>query len=80
MNLLDCDALERKESPMTLDFYTFVSEAEQRKRQLEIDESPEAVDAMRNKGRRRSPEKRAMLANASARARAAGRAAVPAYY
>lgn len=65
---------------MTLDFYTFVYEAEQNKRRFGIDESSEAVDAMRNKGGRRTASKRMMLARAAERARSAGRAAVPAYY
>jgi hypothetical protein len=65
---------------MTLDFYTFVSEAEQNKRRLGIDESSEAIDAMRNKGGRRTDSKRMMLAKAAERARSAGRAPIPAYY
>lgn len=65
---------------MTFDFYAFVAEAENRKRSLGLDESPAAVDAMRNKGGSRTPAKREMLARIDRRARAAGRTPVPAYY
>jgi hypothetical protein len=65
---------------MTLDFYTFVSESEQTKRRLGIDESSKAVDAMRNKGGRRSTSKRILPAKAAERARAAGRQPIPAYF
>lgn len=65
---------------MTFDFYTFVSETEQNKRRLGIDESSEAVDAMRNKGGRRTDSKRSLLAKAAERALSAGKAPIPAYY
>lgn len=80
LNLLDLGSVRRKEKQMTFDFYVFVAEADKRKRRLGVDESSAAVDAMRNKGGRRTPAKRAMLARIDARARAAGRTPVRAYY
>lgn len=65
---------------MIVDFYAFVAEAEQRQRDLGIDQSAEAIEALRNKGGRRTPEKRAMLARMAQRAEAAGRNPVPAHY
>lgn len=65
---------------MTFDFYAFVAEAEIRKRVLGVDETPAVIDAMRNRGDRRTPAKRALLRRIDARARSAGRAPVFAYY
>lgn len=65
---------------MIVDFYAFVAETEQRQRDLGIDQSAEATEALRNKGTRRTPRKRAMLAAMAERARSAGRRAIPAHY
>ena len=65
---------------MIVDFYAFVADVEQRQRELGIDQSPAAIERLRNKGGRRTPQKRAMLARMAERAEAAGRRPVPAYY
>jgi hypothetical protein len=65
---------------MIVDFYAFVADVEQRQRDLGIDQSAEATERLRNKGGRRTPEKRAMLARMATRAEAAGRNPVLAYY
>ena len=65
---------------MAVDFYAFVQEAEQRKRELGIIESAEDVEAMRNKGGNRTPAKRDLLDRMHKRARKAGRDAVTAYF
>jgi len=51
-----------------------------RKRELGIVETPETVDAMRNKGELRTPEKRELLRRIEERARAAGVKPLVAYY
>ena len=56
----------------SVDLFSFLADVERRKRALGFDESQAAVDALRNKGGRRSPAKRAMLRRTEQRARAAG--------
>jgi hypothetical protein len=56
----------------TLTLNGFLAEIERRKAGLEIDESPGAVDALRNKGVIRTAAKRALLHRAKDRARKAG--------
>jgi hypothetical protein len=51
-----------------------------RKEELGVIDTPASVEAMRNKGSARTPEKRALLAAVDGRAKAAGREAVPAHY
>ena len=64
----------------TFNLYSFLADAEERKRQAGIDESAAAVEALRNKGARRTPAKRAMLRRAEDRARRAGIDPVPSYF
>jgi hypothetical protein len=65
---------------MTVDFYAFVQEAEQRKRELGIVETAEVVEAMRNKGSNRTVAKRDLLGRLQKRAQEADRDAVTAYF
>ena len=51
-----------------------------KKRELGIVDTPASITAMRNKGSDRTPEKRAILAAAETRARAAGRSPIPAHF
>ncbi|WP_227310753.1 hypothetical protein, partial [Acidisoma cellulosilyticum] len=51
-----------------------------RKNELGIIDTPASVEAMRNKGADRTPEKRAALASAEQRARDAGRTPIPAHF
>jgi hypothetical protein len=51
-----------------------------KKSELGIVDTPASIEAMRNKGTDRTPEKRAMLAAAEKRARAAGRPPVRAHF
>ncbi|MBC2664228.1 hypothetical protein H7F51_01710 [Novosphingobium flavum] len=65
---------------MKFDFYAFIAEAEQRKRNLGILDDPAATEALRNKGGARTPRKRAMLERMKQRARAVGRKPITAHY
>ena len=53
-----------------------------RKRKLELGlaETPDGTEAMRNKGARRTPEKRELLRRTEARAKAAGVTPVKSHY
>jgi len=55
---------------MTLD--RFLADIKARKAALDMKDTPEEVEAMRNKGGRRTPEKRELLRRVEERARAAG--------
>ena len=63
---------------MKLDELLNVIEA--RKAAIGMSDTPEMIDAFRNKGDRRTPEKRELLRRIEGRARAAGREPVAAYY
>ena len=65
---------------MIIDFYAFVSENEEAKIRLGIEDDPESVDALRNKGGLRTEAKRAMLRDAAERARSVGRNPIKAYF
>ncbi|MES2301017.1 MAG: hypothetical protein V4521_02915 [Pseudomonadota bacterium] len=65
---------------MRFDFYAFITEAEQRKRELGLSEDAATVEALRNKGGTRTPRKRAMLQRMDQRARKAGRKPIPAHF
>jgi hypothetical protein len=54
----------------------FLAEVEARKRALGMVDTPESIEAMRNKGANRTPEKRELLRRAGERARAAGLEAI----
>lgn len=58
----------------------FLARIETRKAALGMSETPTAVEAMRNKGARRTPQKRELLRRTIIRARAAGREPVVSYY
>jgi hypothetical protein len=58
----------------------FISSVENRKAELGMSDTPTAIEAMRNKGANRTPEKRELLRRADERARAAGLEPIPAYY
>ena len=51
-----------------------------KKIELGIIDTPASIEALRNKGGDRTPEKRAMLAAAEKRARAAGRKPIQAHF
>ena len=63
---------------MTLD--QFLADIEARKAALGITDTPEEVEAMRNKGGRRTPEKRELLRRVEERAHAAGVKTLKSYY
>ena len=63
---------------MTLD--QFLADIKARKAALGIEDTPEKVEAMRNKGGRRTPEKRELLRRIEERARAAGIEPSKSYY
>ena len=63
----------------TLTLIGYLAEIERRKADLRVDESPGAVDALRNKGKWRTAAKRAILQRAKARARLAGVRSVRSY-
>ncbi len=58
----------------------FLAAVEARKASLGVREAPAAIEALRNKGGRRTPAKRDLLRRAEERALAAGRQPVPSYY
>jgi hypothetical protein len=64
----------------TLNLYGFLEDIEARKRELGVDESPRAVEMLRNRGGSRTPAKRRLLQRTENRARAAGAATVRSYY
>jgi hypothetical protein len=64
----------------TLQMRSYLEALEVRKRRLGILDTPEDTEAMRNKGGRRTPEKREMLRRLEERARAAGDTEVKSYY
>jgi hypothetical protein len=57
-----------------------LGEVEARKAQLGLCDTPETLEALRNKGERRSPAKREMLRRAAARACASGKDPIPAHF
>ena len=57
-----------------------LARVEARKAELGMIDAPAATEAMRNKGGQRPPAKRELLRRAAARARAAGRKPVIAYF
>ena len=63
---------------MTLD--QFLADIRARKAALGMIDTPEEVEAMRNKGGRRTPEKRELLRRIEKRARAAGVEPLKSYY
>lgn len=65
---------------MTIDFYAVLGMAEQRKRELRIDQSEHAVEAMRDKVAGRLDAKRAHLSAIDERAAAAGKTSQRSYY
>jgi hypothetical protein len=65
---------------MILVLKDFLAEVEERKRALGIVDTPESIEAMRNKGGQRTPEKRELLRRVEERARAAGLEPVKSYY
>jgi len=64
----------------TIRMTTFAAEVEARKRELGVVDDEATTEALRNKGSTRTPEKRAFLVRIEARAKAAGRKPVRAYY
>ena len=64
----------------TVKLVDLLERARARKRALGLTETPEQVDALRNPGGRRTPEKRALLRRAAARATAAGVTPVVSYF
>ncbi len=58
----------------------FLAGVQARKAALGITDTPVETEAMRNKGGRRTPEKRELLRRAEARARAAEKTPVKSYY
>lgn len=64
----------------TVALTTYLQRVERRKAVLGLTDIPARVDALRDKGAHRTPEKRELLARAETRARAAGRAPIVAYY
>ncbi len=63
---------------MTLD--QFLTDIKARKAALGMADTPAEVEAMRNKGGRRTPEKRELLRRVEERARAAGPKLLKSYY
>ena len=63
---------------LTLD--QFLSDIRTRKAALGMVDTPEAVEAMRNKGGHRTPEKRELMRRVEERARAAGVEPLKSYY
>lgn len=64
----------------TISMAAFAAEIEAKKRELGIVDDEATTEALRNKGGARTPMKRAFLARIEARAKAAGRKPVRAYY
>jgi len=64
----------------TLNLDTYLADIATRKAALGINVGPEAVDALRNAGARRTDLKREALRLAEERARAAGISAIPSRY
>ena len=65
---------------MIITLSDLLSGIRERKAALGIVDTPERTESMRNRGTRRTPEKRAMLARIEERARAAGIEPLKAYY
>jgi hypothetical protein len=59
---------------------TLLERTEKRKAALGLVDTAAATEAMRNKGARRTPQKRALLRRAEERAKGAGLKAAPSYY
>lgn len=57
-----------------------LARVEARKIELGIIDTPAAIEAMRNKGGKRTAEKRELLRRTAARARAAGRKPIISYF
>ena len=53
---------------------------EARKKALGLESEADSVEALRNKGGKRTPEKRELLRRAAARAKASGKNSVTSYY
>lgn len=64
----------------TISLSDHLGRVQRRKAALGIIDTPARVDALRNKGGGRTPEKRELLVRAAARARAIGREPITAYY
>ena len=64
----------------TVNLTDHLQQVERRKAAMGLADTPARVDALRNKGASRTPEKRELLARAAVRARAAGREPRTAYY
>ncbi len=64
----------------TFSMTAFAAEVEARKREMGVVDDEATTETLRNKGSTRTPEKRAFLARIEARAKAAGRKPVRAYY
>jgi hypothetical protein len=64
----------------TVRFHELVAQIDARKAELGIAETPADVEALRNKGGRRTPEKRELLRRVAERARLAGKLPVPGYW
>jgi hypothetical protein len=68
------------EDVVELDFYDFQAQIEQRKRELGIEETEADIEALRNKGGRRTEGKRALLRAAEQRALRSGKSPTRSYY
>jgi hypothetical protein len=64
----------------TVTLRALVAGIEARKAAAGMIDTPAVVEAMRNKGARRTPEKRELLRRAETRAKAAGRQPIPAHF
>lgn len=64
----------------TFSMTAFAAEVEARKREMGVVDDEATTEALRNKGSTRTPEKRAFLVRIEARAKAAGRKPVRAYF
>ena len=58
----------------------FLADIEARKAALGVEDTPAEVEALRNKGGRRTPKKRALMRRVEERARAAGVKPLKSYY
>lgn len=68
------------EAEMRFDFYAYLVEAEERKRELGLTDETAVTEVLRNKGGARTPRKRVALERMEQRARAAGRKPVRAHF
>jgi len=63
-----------------MDYEEYAAQMDLRKVELGIDESPEAIEALRNKGERRTESKRRLLQAALERSLASGLEPVACYF